>query len=280
MAPPPQPAEGCLGIIAGGGALPHHLIAACRAVGREVYVLALDGQADKDLTAGVAHGWNRLGAAGSGIEKLRAAGVKDLVFAGRVKRPGLAALRPDRKALSILATVAGGFGGAGDNAILAAVTRALEREGFRIVGAEEILGGLLAIEGAYGAHRPDEADTADIARGVEAARALGHADRGQAAVVRAGVVLGLEDAAGTDALLARCAASGGGKGGVLVKVAKPGQERRVDLPTIGPDTVANAARAGLNGIAIEAGGALVLDRAEVARQADAAGLFVIGIACR
>jgi DUF1009 family protein len=276
---PPLPSEGKLGIVAGGGTLPHHLVAACRAVGREVFVLALEGQADKDLTANVAHDWNRLGAVGAGIDKLRAAGAQDLVFAGRVKRPGLAALRPDRKALSILATVAGGFG-AGDNAILAAVTRALEGEGFRIVGAEEILAGLLAVEGAYGARRPDDADSADIVRGIEAARALGRADKGQAAVMRAGVVLGLEDEEGTDALLARCAAGGGGKGGVLVKVAKPGQERRVDLPTIGPDTVENAARAGLAGIAVEAGGALVIDRMEVARRADAAGLFVIGIACR
>lgn len=279
MAPPPRPAEGRLGIIAGGGALPHQLIAACRALDREVFVLALEGQADKDLTTDVAHGWNRVGAAGAGIEKLRAAGVRDLVFAGRVKRPSLAALRPDRKALAILAGIAGGFG-AGDNAILAAVTRTLENEGFRVVGAEEILGGLLAVEGAYGARRPDDADNADIAHGVVAARDLGRADRGQAAVVRAGVVLGLEDETGTDALLARCAASAGGRGGVLVKVSKPGQERRVDLPTIGPDTVENAARAGLAGIAVEAGGALVVDRAEVARRADAAGLFVVGIACR
>jgi hypothetical protein len=278
MAPPP-PAEGKLGIIAGGGALPHHLIAACRAVEREVFVLALEGQADPTLTKGVLYDWNRVGAVGAGIEKLHAAGVKDLVFAGRVKRPSLAALRPDRKALAILAGIAGGFG-AGDNAILAAVTRTLEGEGFRVVGAEKILEGLLAVEGAYSARRPDDTDNADIARGVAAARELGRADKGQAAVVRAGVVLGLEDESGTDALLARCATGTGGKGGVLVKVAKPGQERRVDLPTIGPDTVENVARAGLAGIAVEAGGALVIDRAEVARRADAAGLFVVGIACR
>jgi DUF1009 family protein len=221
------------------------------------------------------HDWNRLGAVGAGFDKLRAAGVTDIVFAGRVVRPNLAALRPDRKGLAILAKVAGGLA-AGDNALLAAVARTVEEEGFHVVGPEEVLEGLLAVPGPYGVHRPDAAADADIAQGIAAARALGRADKGQAAVVRDGVALGVEDEDGTDALIARCA----GTGGVLVKVSKPGQERRIDLPTIGPDTVANAARAGLRGIAVEAGGALVVDRAEVARLADAAGLFVVGVACR
>lgn len=273
MARPPLLAEGKLGIVAGGGTLPLQLIAACRAAGREVFVLALEGQADKSIVDGVEHKWNRLGAGGAGLDKLRDAGVKDVVFAGRVRRPSLVALRPDRKALAVFAKLAGGFA-AGDNALLAAVARAVEAEGFRVVGADEILTGLLATEGAYGALRPDPAAEADIATGVAVARELGRADKGQAAVIKDGVVLGVEDATGTDALIARCS------GGVLVKVSKPGQERRIDLPAIGPETVTNAARAGLRGVAVEAGGALVIDRAEVARRADAAGLFIVGVTCR
>ena len=261
-----------LGIVAGGGALPLHLIAACRATGRDFHVLALEGQADPALTEGVPHDWNRLGAGGAGIEKLRDAGVREIVFAGRVRRPSLVALRPDRKTLAVFAKLAGGFK-AGDNALLGAIVRALEDEGFRVVGADEVLVDLLAVEGPYGVHRPDADAYADIARGVAAARELGRADMGQAAIVRDGVVLGVETEEGTDALIARCS------GGVLVKVAKPGQERRIDLPTIGPQTVDAAARAGLKGIAVEAGGALVLDRDEMARRADAAGLFVVGITC-
>jgi DUF1009 family protein len=274
MAPPPR-VKPKLGIVAGGGALPLHLVAACRAIDREFHVLALEGQAERALTEGIPHDWNRLGAGGAGLRKLRDANVEDIVFAGRVKRPSFYALRPDARTLAFFARLAGGFK-VGDNALLSAVVREVEAEGFRVVGSEEILADLVATEGPYGVHRPDAATAADIERGVEAARSLGRADKGQAAVVAGGEVLGVEDEDGTDALIHRCR----GKGGVLVKVAKPGQERRVDLPTIGPATVDNAAGAGLRGIAVEAGNALVLDRDEVARRADAAGLFVVGVACR
>jgi DUF1009 family protein len=272
---PPRRSKPKLGIVAGGGALPLHLIAACRASGRDFHVLALEGQADPTLGEGVPHDWNRLGAGGAGLRKLRYANVEEVVFAGRVKRPSFAALRPDARTLAFFARLAGGFK-VGDNALLSAVVREVEAEGFRVVGVEEILADLVATVGPYGAHRPDDATAADIDRGIEAARALGRADKGQAAVVAGGEVLGVEGEDGTDALIRRCH----GKGGVLVKVAKPGQERRVDLPTIGPTTVDSAAGAGLKGIAIEAGHALVLDRDEVARRADAAGLFVVGVTCR
>ena len=120
---------------------------------------------------------------------------------------------------------------------------------------------------------------ADIERGARVAAALGSQDVGQAAVVQQGLVLGVEAVEGTDALLARCAGlARSGPGGVLVKVRKPTQDRRADLPTIGVTTVRNAAGAGLRGIAIEAGGALVIDKTAVVRAADEAGLFVVGIA--
>jgi DUF1009 family protein len=119
---------------------------------------------------------------------------------------------------------------------------------------------------------------ADIRRGIEVSRGLGHLDVGQAAVVQDGMVLGIEAAEGTDALLARCAGlRREGPGGVLVKTRKPQQESRIDLPTIGAGTVTAAATAGLRGIAVEAGGALVVDRPAVVRAADEAGLFILGV---
>ncbi|MBT4046145.1 MAG: LpxI family protein, partial [Rhodospirillaceae bacterium] len=125
----------------------------------------------------------------------------------------------------------------------------------------------------------DADDRADIARGMAVVAELGRLDIGQAAVVRDGYVLAVEAAEGTDAMLERCAQFRGAvRGGVLVKRPKPDQERRVDLPTIGVPTVGAAAAAGLKGIAVEAGGALVTDRAAVAAAADKLGIFVCGIA--
>ena len=136
--------------------------------------------------------------------------------------------------------------------------------------------------GSFGALEPDAGDRADIERGLEVVGLLGRLDIGQAVVVRDGYVLAVEAAEGTDAMLKRCGQfrleATAGRAGVLVKRPKPGQERRVDLPTIGLPTVRGAAAAGLKGIAVEAGGALVTDRAAVAEAADAAGIFVCGVA--
>ena len=203
--------------------------------------------------------------------------VTELVLAGSVRRPSLAALRPDWRAAKLFARI--GYRALGDDGLLSAVVSEFEREGFRVVGADQLLATALAEEGAArqrSAPMPQAA--ADIERGLRIARALGALDIGQAVVVQQGLVLGVEAIEGTDELLRRCAAlRREGPGGVLVKVEKPGQERRADRPTIGPRTVTLAAESGLRGIAVEAGATIVLDRDEVVRAADAAGLFVVGI---
>ncbi|MGF1611451.1 MAG: LpxI family protein, partial [Kiloniellales bacterium] len=251
-----------LGIIAGGGELPARLVEACRRAGRGAYVVAIQGHTDPATVEGVEHVWVRLGAASSAIEPLRAAGVEELVLAGRVKRPSLAELRPNLKVAQFIAKV--GRRAFGDDGLLRAVIGGLEEEGFRVIGVEQIMNELLAERGAYGALQPDEAAWRDIERGLTVARALGAADVGQSVVVQQGVVLGVEAIEGTDSLLRRCAGLRlEGPGGILVKISKPGQEPRADLPTIGVATVEAAAAAGLRGIAIEAGAALVVDRAAV-----------------
>jgi hypothetical protein len=266
-----------LGILAFGGELPARLIAACRTRERPFFVLAFEGAADPATIADAPHAWVRLGAAGEGMRILRENGVEELVFAGGLRRPTLADLRPDWRAAKFFARI--GLKALGDDGLLRAVIRELEEEGFRVVSVEGILTQALAPDGPLGEHRPDDAALADIAHGVRVARALGALDIGQAAVVQQGIVLGVEASEGTDALLARCGPlRREGRGGVLVKIAKPGQERRADLPTIGVRTVAAAATAGLCGIAVEAGSTLLMDRAAVIAAADAAGLFVVGIA--
>jgi UDP-2,3-diacylglucosamine hydrolase len=265
-----------IGILAGAGELPLRVIEAARALSRPVFVLAFEGMADPAIVAGLPHAWVRLGAAGEAMRILREAGVAELVFAGAVRRPTLASLRPDWRAAKFFARV--GVKALGDDGLLRAVISELEEEGFRVVSVESLLGDTLAPEGALGAIEPDEAARADIAHGVAAAQALGALDIGQAVVVQQGIILGVEAIEGTDALIERCGAwRREGRGGVLVKTAKPGQERRADLPTIGPHTVTAAAAAGLVGIAVEARSTLLLDRAAIIAAADAAGLFVVGI---
>lgn len=272
-----QHPPGPLGIVAGRGGLPRRLIESCRDAGRDVFVLALEGEADPAALEGVSHAWCRLGAAATGFDLLRAHAVTELVLAGGVPRPSLAALRPDWRAARFFARVASRA--LGDDGLLSAVVKEIEREGFRVVGADQLLASDAALpEGPLGRFRPDAEAAADIARGLRLARAIGALDIGQAVVVQQGLVLGVEAIEGTDGLLRRVAGlCREGPGGVLVKTEKPGQERRVDRPTIGPQTVILAAAAGLQGIAAEAGATLVIDRDEVVRAADAAGLFVVGV---
>src|SRR4051794_22370427 len=267
---------GRLGILAGAGELPRRIIEACRAADRDFFVLAFKGEADPAILADVPHATVRLGAAGEGFRLLREAGVDELVFAGGLKRPSVTSLRPDWRAAKFFARI--GYRALGDDGLLSAVIADLEAEGFKVVGADTILRDDLAPHGLFGRVAPDAQAEADIAHGVTIARALGALDIGQAVIVQQGLVLGVEAIEGTDALLARCHALGReGPGGVLVKVAKPQQERRADLPTIGVRTVQAAHEAGLRGIAVEAGSTIVLDRAGIIAAADAADLFVVGV---
>lgn len=266
-----------LGILAGGGTLPARLAAAARGQGRGVFLVAFEGHTDPATVEGLPHLWSRFGAAGGIIARLKDEGVRDLVFAGPVRRPSFTELLPDWYTARFLAKV--GTRALGDDGLLRSVARALEEEGFRVVGLHELLADLLTPAGPVGRLAPDAGAERDIAHAAAVARALGALDVGQGAVVQQGIVLAVEAVEGTDAMLARCAGlARPGPGGVLVKMAKPQQDRRIDLPTIGVTTVEKAAGAGLRGIAVEAGGSLLVDRAAVAAAADRLGLFVVGVA--
>ncbi len=265
-----------LGIIAGGGRLPRRLVESCQAAGRDVFVLALEGEAEPEMVRGVPHAWCRMGAAATGLSLLRDNNVTDLVLAGGIRRPSLVTLRPDWRAAKLFARI--GYRALGDDGLLSAIVNELEQEGFRVLGVDQLLDTEFVTEGPLGKISPDLEAEADIERGVHIARAIGELDIGQAVVVQQGLVLGVEAIEGTDELLRRCAAlRREGPGGVLVKVEKPGQERRADRPTIGPNTVVLAAETGLRGIAVEAQATIVLDCHEVIRCADSAGLFVVGV---
>ena len=265
-----------IGVVAGAGDMPDRVIAACREQGRDPFVIGLRDQARPASFSHPPDAWIRLGEAGKGVDLLKSAGAKEVVLVGGVNRPPLRSLRPDAWTARLLLRVGRSY--YRDGSVLGAIAAALEAEGLRVVAPETFAASLAAAARAYSARTPDATERGDIARGFDVARALGSLDIGQAVVVQQGRVIGVEAVEGTDALIERCAALlSPGEGGVLVKACKPGQDVRIDLPTIGPRTVAGAARAGLAGVAVGAGRALILDSDEVARLADAAGIFVIGV---
>jgi hypothetical protein len=266
-----------LGIIAGGGDLPGQVAQAAVSAGRPVFIAALENFAEPRVIAPYPHQFFRLGAIGAIRSVLREKSCQDIVMIGPVKRPSILALRPDAEGVRLLSKI-GKAAFAGDDGLLAAIINVLSEDGFRVLGAHDILANVLGPEGLLTQIGPDAAATADVNRGIAVLKIMGAADIGQGCVVQQGIVLAVEAIEGTDAMLGRVAAvARPGPGGVLVKLAKPGQERRADLPTIGVATIRNAAAAGLRGVAFEAGGTILTDRDGMVGAADAAGLFLIGL---
>ncbi|MDX2073925.1 MAG: UDP-2,3-diacylglucosamine diphosphatase LpxI [Alphaproteobacteria bacterium] len=265
-----------LGIIAGGGRMPALLVESCRASGRNFFVLALEDHTDMVL-GDIPHKIVRLGAIGEALRTLKKEKVEEVILAGHVGRPTLASLRPDMTATLWLAKLGSGIF-SGDDALLSAIVTIMEEENFHVVGMQEVLAHLLTPEGTLGKHKPGKKQMEDIARGMQVVKTLGDLDIGQAAIVENGYVLGVEAAEGTEALVARCGALPQHEqgNGVLVKAKKPKQDIRADLPTIGTDTVEQAHAAGLAGIAVEAGGSIILDLADVIALADRYKLFILG----
>ena len=266
-----------LGIIAGGGTIPHMLIEHCRQTGRPYFVLAIEGNADKALVnEQIPHQWIRIGQAGTGFKRLAEEKVQDVVMIGTIHRPSFFDLVPDLRTTAFFAKI--GTKALGDDGILRALVKEIESEGMVVRGIHEVMADLLVKEGVLGRHKPDKQALSDIRRGVEVATALGQVDVGQSVVVQQGLVLGVEGIEGTDELIRRCGDyRRKGVGGVLVKLRKPQQDMRIDLPTIGPRSVIRAKESGLRGIVVHAGNGLIVDEAEVIKLADKEGLFVMGV---
>ncbi|MGH7072408.1 MAG: LpxI family protein, partial [Acetobacteraceae bacterium] len=236
-----------------------------------------EGFADPMVLAPYPHEFVRLGAAGRVRDLLIAHACRELVMVGAIRRPSLFAIRPDAFGVQVLGRI-GRAAFAGDDTILSAVVGVLNEEGFSVRGVEEVLSEALAPIGLLSETAPDASANADIERAIAVVQALGRVDVGQGAVVQQGIVLAVEALEGTDQMLIRAAQlARPGPGGVLVKLVKPGQDRRADLPTLGAETVRLAVAAGLRGIAFEGGGTLMVERAAMISAADAAGLFLLGL---
>ncbi len=266
-----------LGILAGGGELPGRIIDSCRKRSRAFHVIAIEGHADPNVIGDCPHTWLRLGAAQKALEVARREAFEEIVMVGPVTRPSIMALRPDMLAAKVLAK-AGASSVMGDDGLLKAVIAQIEELGFTVVGPDTFLqdGGMEP--GVLGRCEPDDAAIADIRRGAHILSRLGPVDVGQGVVIQDNIVIAVEAVEGTDAMIARSKSLlRPGPGGTLVKLPKPGQETRADLPTVGPNTITQMQDAGLRGLAIDGRNTLLIDREETLRRADSADIFVLAL---
>lgn len=275
--------SGALGIVAGGGELPRAIAESARKGGREVFVLALAGMTG-EWAQGFPNETVALGELGRAFRAFRAHDCCDITLAGKVQRPKFSEIKLDARAvLAAPRVIAAAL--RGDDALLRSVVDMFEREGLKVVGAAEAAPDLIAKAGVMGRVKPTSENESDVVLALRIARAMGEFDVGQAAIVCAGLPLAVEAAEGTDATIARVASlpehfrgTRAKPRGVLVKAPKPIQDRKTDLPVIGVETIRNAHAAALAGIAVESGGALIVDKDAVVAEADKLGLFLMGVA--
>ena len=272
-----------LGVIAGGGQLPLKIAEADRSAGRNPLVIQIEGFADAGFD-GFDTKVFPFTSIGRAQKYMKEAGCDAICFAGIVNRPNWSSLTAlDTKTAMLLPKFVRAAR-KGDDALLRVLVSAFEDNGFKVVGADDVMQAATPDAGTLGQVEPGQEAMSDARKALSIAHAIGTLDVGQGAVVCEGLVLAVEAQEGTDAMLLRVAGLPADiRGtpevprGVLAKAPKPVQERRIDLPVVGVRTVEGAAAAGLAGIAIEAGGALIIDRPATIRAADEAGLFILAI---
>lgn len=267
---------GALGLVAGQGALPLELARAAGRRGRRVVAVGFPHLTDPELEGSAEVSWLAPGQVGAALAALRGAGVREAVMAGKVPKTGLyqepAALRPDAEALALLASLRDRR----DDSILGALADFLEERGIHLLPQAELVPELVAGEGPLGATVPTPDQRADVAFGLPLARAIAGLDIGQTVVVKQRAVLAVEAIDGTDATIRR--AGEVAPGACVVKVAKPRQDPRFDVPVVGPDTLEAMLAAKASVLAFEAAGTLVLEREALAARADAHGVALVGVA--
>lgn len=273
-----------LGILACAGSLPTEIAEAARNAGRSVHIVGIEGFAEPEIAA-YSHKIVNIGQVGGMLASLKQAGCRELVIAGALRRPNLLKIRVDHGFFRAIRTALSLTRG-GDDSVLRRVVRFFESEGFEVIGVDSIAPHLLAPVGPLGRIAPNEASIRAMSRAAALLRALGAFDVGQGAVATDERIIAVEGVRGTDEMLEQIQSAGLGDGSgralpttgaVLVKMPKPGQELRVDLPAIGPRTIERAHACGLAGIVIAAGRALIIERARTIALADELGLFVAGI---
>jgi UDP-2,3-diacylglucosamine hydrolase len=276
-------AHGPLAIICGGGSFPAAIAAAVTRTGRRAVMFGLKGWAEAGVIERYPHHWIAIGQIGRFMRLAQAEKCREVLFIGTVLRPPLAQLRLDWQTIRAMPRIVGFFRG-GDDKLLSGIAELMASHGLRVVGIRDVAPEVFVPEGLIGRQAPSARDRADIAHALKLIAALGPYDVGQAAIVADHHVLAVEAAEGTDNMLIRIAemrkqgrVTAPRGTGVLVKAPKPGQDRRFDLPSIGPRTIENAARAGLGGIAVTAGSTMIAEPAEVSAALEREKLFLIGV---
>ena len=272
-----------IAIICGGGSFPGAVAEAIARRGRRPVMFGVRGWADAKVIERYAHHWIAIGQAGRFFRLAHSEHCREVLFIGTMLRPPLSQIRLDWHSMRLMPRVIRFFRG-GDDRLLSGLAKLMEDGGLRIIGISEVAPEIIVPAGVLGRCQPSPRDRADIAYALKLIAALGPFDVGQAAVVADNHVLAVEAAEGTDNLLARIAElrrqgrvmTPPGVG-VLVKAPKPGQDRRFDLPAIGPQTVANVAHAGLAGIAVAAGSTIIAEAGAVIAAADRVKIFFTGV---
>lgn len=265
-----------IGLFCGRGVLPQRVIAACQHRNIPLLAIAFPDQTPEDGVNGVDHLWIRMGAIGEILAQLKKNNVSHVMFAGGVDRPSWSELGLDWTGTKWLAKI--GMKSLGDDGLLTAVIDLLAHEGFQVLAINELLPDIICQGGNLSIAEPTSLDITDITYGMQILKTLGPLDVGQAVVVQNGIVLALEAAEGTAAMIARAGAlKRPGPGGVLIKCSKPGQSQQADLPSIGPDTIAQIKAAGFCGIAVESKLTQIIDPQTTIAQANAAGIFLVGM---
>lgn len=262
-----------IGLIAGQGDLPRLIINQCRAQKRNIFVTAIEDQTPPETVADVDHVWIKIGKFGAFIDAFKKRNIRNLVFAGGIKRPNLNTISLDWEGIKLLGSI--GYKALGDDAILTIITNFFESKGFHIITPGDILQDLTPKQGMLTLKVPSEEELQDISKGIKILELLGDADTGQAIIVQMGQVLGIEAIEGTERLIHRIRDYKlAEQGGILIKMSKPQQNLKIDLPTIGIQTLHQIYDSKLNGIAIEANRSQIIDQTNIVKLANKLGLFI------
>ncbi|MBZ5701898.1 MAG: UDP-2,3-diacylglucosamine diphosphatase LpxI [Acidobacteriia bacterium] len=260
------------GLIAGNGRFPFLVLEGARSQGIEMAVIAIKEEASPELaTVARRLHWVSLGELSKAIELLHQEGVKQAVMAGQVKHNKIfSAIRPDWRLAKLLFSLPR----KNTDALIGAVARVLEDEGIRLVDSTAFLKPLVPEPGVLTRRAPDAREAADIAYGLSVARQIAAMDIGQTVVVADCACVAVEAMEGTDETIARAARLASGKPLVVVKVSKPGQDMRFDVPVIGLPTIQQMRQSGATALAVDAHKTLLFDRSQLIAAADAAGLAI------